>query len=294
MLLKKHHPLSPLHNRIIIAWIVTGIIAWSYSKMFGPECLSFFFCQGLIASWIVDNTNYIEHYGLRRKEVAPGEYERVGWLHAWDTPDMLTNVMLFKIQRHPDHHTNAGRPYQILRTFKDAPTLPTGYAGCIVLSWFPPLWRYVMDWRVELVEEQQKELELKGTVRGKKFIFPDGCQAVASHDDEVDVYILGNKGKDSHGNEVDSMMGATSVKPKNDLGGLKRVDDEREHVAVRWTLFLALIYMTMVGGGTAMYKAYPGRLPDIYETRETMPAETYEASHQTKVEGSHQKLKEEI
>merc|ERR1711879_702326 len=77
------------------------------------------------------------------------DYEVVGWLHSWDTPEFLTNYMLFKIQRHPDHHTNAARPYQILRTFKDAPALPTGYAGCIVLSWFPPLWRYVMDWRAE-------------------------------------------------------------------------------------------------------------------------------------------------
>lgn len=61
-------------------------------------------------------------------------YERPGWFHAWDTADRLTNWMLFKIQRHPDHHTNAGRPYQILRTFAQSPTMPTGYAGMVRIS----------------------------------------------------------------------------------------------------------------------------------------------------------------
>jgi len=62
-------------------------------------------------------------------------YERPGWFHAWDTADRLTNWMLFKIQRHPDHHTNAGRPYQILRTFAQSPTMPTGYAGMVRISY---------------------------------------------------------------------------------------------------------------------------------------------------------------
>merc|ERR1719461_134840 len=265
MRIKKHYPLSPFHNRIIIAWIFTGMIALTYKTLFGPDCLSFFFMQGLIASWIVDNTNYVEHYGLRRKEIAPGEYERVGWLHAWDTPDLLTNMMLFKIQRHPDHHTNAGRPYQILRTFKDAPTLPTGYAGCIVLSWFPPLWRMVMDPRVKLVKEQQRELELHGTVRGEKYIFPDGAQAVATHDDHIDREILGMDSFDVNGNKQSSIEQATSVAPKNDQGGLKRVDDEREHVALRWVLLIAIINGVCLGGYSAGSKTWPGRIPELFQ-----------------------------
>ena len=117
----------------------------------------------------IENANYIEHYGLRRRVIEgkvdiDGEpvFERPGWFHAWDTAERLTNYMLFKIQRHPDHHTNAGRPYQILRTFPDSPTLPTGYAGMFVLSWFPPLFWAVMDPLVERAYLQREYLESKG------------------------------------------------------------------------------------------------------------------------------------
>ncbi|HEY2299647.1 MAG TPA: rubredoxin, partial [Jatrophihabitans sp.] len=47
-----------------------------------------------------------------------------------------------------DHHANPTRRYQTLRDFPEAPVLPTGYAGMIVLAAFPPVWRRVMDRRV--------------------------------------------------------------------------------------------------------------------------------------------------
>merc|ERR1711907_375026 len=104
-------------------------------------------------------------------------YERPGWFHAWDTADRLTNWMLFKIQRHPDHHTNAGRPYQILRTFKESPTMPTGYAGMFVLSWFPPLFWAVMDPLVTNAYEQRETMERKGVAASS---FPKGCNNISS------------------------------------------------------------------------------------------------------------------
>ena len=36
----------------------------------------------------------------------------------------------------------------LLRDFPEAPVLPTGYAGMIVLTWIPAVWRRVMDPRV--------------------------------------------------------------------------------------------------------------------------------------------------
>jgi alkane 1-monooxygenase len=40
------------------------------------------------------------------------------------------------------------RRYQALRHVEEAPQLPTGYAGMILLAVIPPLWRRVMDRRV--------------------------------------------------------------------------------------------------------------------------------------------------
>jgi alkane 1-monooxygenase len=53
--------------------------------------------------------------------------------------------MLYHLQRHSDHHANPLRRYQALRHDDEAPQLPTGYAGMIVLAAIPPLWRHVMD-----------------------------------------------------------------------------------------------------------------------------------------------------
>ncbi len=68
--------------------------------------------------------------------------------HSWNSNNIGTNVLLYHLQRHSDHHANPTRRYQSLRDHPTAPVLPTGYAGMIVLSWVPALWRHVMDPRV--------------------------------------------------------------------------------------------------------------------------------------------------
>jgi len=178
-------------NRIIQGFAVSTFWSVLCHEYYGMEGLKVMLAVAFLTQWICDNTNYIEHYGLRRKILADtGKFEVVWWVHSWDTPNVLTNTLLFKIQRHPDHHTNANRPYQILRTYKHAPQLPTGYTGCIVLSWFPPIWRWVMDPKVKQCIAYRKEYEEHGTIGGIDFTFPKERQAVASHDHEVDKYIL--------------------------------------------------------------------------------------------------------
>ena len=66
----------------------------------------------------------------------------------WNSNNIATNVLLYHLQRHSDHHANPTRRYQTLRDFEESPVLPTGYAGMIVLALVPPLWRRVMDPRV--------------------------------------------------------------------------------------------------------------------------------------------------
>ena len=61
---------------------------------------------------------------------------------------MASNVLLYHLQRHSDHHANPTRRFQALRHFDEAPQLPTGYAGMILLALVPPLWRRVMDRRL--------------------------------------------------------------------------------------------------------------------------------------------------
>ena len=113
----------------------------------GVRGLLFFLAQGLIAAATLEVINYIEHYGLSRREIAPGRYERVTHHHSWNAPQRYTNWLLFNLQRHSDHHAQAKRRYQALVHHDDSPQLPAGYATMFVLALVPPLWRRVMDHR---------------------------------------------------------------------------------------------------------------------------------------------------
>jgi alkane 1-monooxygenase len=92
--------------------------------------------------------NYVEHYGLMRERKANGRYAPCEPHHSWNTNHIISNLMLFHLQRHSDHHANPMRPYQTLRDFAELPRLPSGYPGAFVLAVIPPLWRRVMDPKV--------------------------------------------------------------------------------------------------------------------------------------------------
>ena len=83
-----------------------------------------------------------------RRPAAQQRYERVDPTHSWNSNNIATNVLLYHLQRHSDHHANPTRRYQSLRDFEESPVLPTGYAGMIVLAIVPAVWRRVMDPRV--------------------------------------------------------------------------------------------------------------------------------------------------
>jgi alkane 1-monooxygenase len=139
---------SPLRNPVLMGLLVSCGIAALLGIVFGAHALSFFFAQSAIAIGFLETVNYVEHYGLERREVRPGVYERVTPVHSWNASERLTNLLLFNLQRHSDHHAWPARPYYKLRHHPEAPQLPTGYAGMALLAMVPPLWRRVMDPRV--------------------------------------------------------------------------------------------------------------------------------------------------
>jgi len=174
-----------LQNRILVPFFVSFTIDYAIYYFCGPKAFAFQMLQSLLTIMLTDNANYIEHYGLRRKRLSDKkdewglfcDYERPGWMHAWNTGDRISNWILFKIERHPDHHVNAGRPYQILRTYKESPTYPTGYAGMFVLSWFPPLFFMVMN---PLVRKAHADLEKMQADGSYHQIFPTGSNNIST------------------------------------------------------------------------------------------------------------------
>lgn len=117
---------------------------------FGAAGAAFFLVQGLFAAVSLEIINYVEHYGLERRRGADGRYERTTHLHSWNADFRLTNLLLFQLQRHSDHHETPRRRYQVLRHHDDSPQLPAGYATMFLLALVPPLWRRVMDPRARV------------------------------------------------------------------------------------------------------------------------------------------------
>jgi alkane 1-monooxygenase len=101
--------------------------------------------QGIL---LLETVNYIEHYGLQRKALSEGKYERAQPVHSWNSNHVIGRVMLFELSRHSDHHYMASRKYQVLRHHDHSPQMPTGYPGMMLLALVPPAWFYVMNKRV--------------------------------------------------------------------------------------------------------------------------------------------------
>ncbi|SDP84813.1 alkane 1-monooxygenase [Ectopseudomonas guguanensis] len=142
--------LPALHwrNELIWWYAISALFLLGFTLAFGALGALFFLGQAVMAFTLLEIVNYVEHYGLHRRKLDNGRYERTNPHHSWNSNFLLTNLFLFHLQRHSDHHAYAKRRYQVLRHFDDSPQLPNGYAGMIVLALFPPLWRAVMDPKV--------------------------------------------------------------------------------------------------------------------------------------------------
>ncbi len=124
------------------------------SSFFGAKVLGFFLFQAVVAFVLLELVNYIEHYGLSRRPLGNGRYEKVTPIHSWNSAHKFSNLLLFNLQRHSDHHAMANLPYTLLKHHESAPQLPSGYPGMILLALIPPLWFKLMDPKVELWKRQ--------------------------------------------------------------------------------------------------------------------------------------------
>ncbi|SCL56848.1 alkane 1-monooxygenase [Micromonospora chersina] len=135
-------------NDVLNAWAMTVLLYAVLAVAFGPGVLVFLALQAVVGFSLLEVVNYLEHYGLARQRTAAGRYEKVDPRHSWNSDRTVTNVFLFQLQRHSDHHANPLRRYQALRSFDASPQLPAGYATMVVAALLPPVWRRVMDHRV--------------------------------------------------------------------------------------------------------------------------------------------------
>ena len=135
---------NPILQSYAVSLLLYGGLLW----VFGAVILPFLLIQAAWAWWQLTSANYIEHYGLLRAKKPDGRYERCQPKHSWNANHLASNLVLFHLERHSDHHAYAARRYQSLRHYEDVPQLPSGYFGMFLLAYVPPLWYRVMDPRV--------------------------------------------------------------------------------------------------------------------------------------------------
>ena len=135
-------------NDILQSFAISAVLQVGLIMAFGWIMIPFLAIHNVWAWYQLTSANYIEHYGLLRDKGPGGRYERCQPYHSWNANYIFSNIVLFHLERHSDHHANPTRRYQSLRNFDNLPELPNGYYGMYLLAYIPWLWYRVMDRRL--------------------------------------------------------------------------------------------------------------------------------------------------
>jgi len=147
-----------LKNEMVQAHVIQISFLSLIYFVFGLEILGYYLIAAALGILLLETVNYIEHYGLSRKQIGVGRYERAMPAHSWNSNHVIGRLVLFELSRHSDHHYLASRKYQVLKHHEDAPQMPTGYPGMMLLSLLPPAWFGVMNKKVKIIRESPPTL----------------------------------------------------------------------------------------------------------------------------------------
>ncbi|WP_440122664.1 alkane 1-monooxygenase [Tenacibaculum sp. Ill] len=138
-----------LQNRMLIYTICNILLLIGIFFLFGLNALLAFTAAAVFGILLLETVNYIEHYGLLRKQNEKGRYERVKRTHSWNSDHRIGMLMLFNLSRHSDHHYNGSKHYQLLKSLSESPQMPTGYPGMMLVALVPPLWFSIMNKKLQ-------------------------------------------------------------------------------------------------------------------------------------------------
>ena len=190
---KNTHPFH-LGNDVLNAWLMSVVLWGAIIALGGVELVPYALITIVFGFSLLEIINYLEHYGMKRQKVGEKQrYERVLPMHSWNSNNIVTNIFLYHLQRHSDHHANPTRRYQTLRDFKESPALPTGYAGMLTIALFPPLWRRVMDPRV--VAHLDGDVTLANIAPGKEAKYLAKYPPPAEHVQHEDLFAQDQSGE---------------------------------------------------------------------------------------------------
>jgi alkane 1-monooxygenase len=137
-------------NRMLLYLSIEALLLIVFALL-SVRALVFVISVAALAVTMLEGFNYVAHYGLLRATGRDGRPERLAPHHSWNSRRRMNNAALFNMGRHSDHHRVMTRSFDALDRVKGSAQLPAGYAAALLTALIPPLWRKVMDRRVEAV-----------------------------------------------------------------------------------------------------------------------------------------------
>jgi alkane 1-monooxygenase len=112
--------------------------------VWGLDYVVAFIGQAIVAIYLLEFVNYIQHHGLLR-----GKDERPNASHAWESRSRWSRYTLMSLPLHASHHLRSSTPYERLKPHDESPQLPGGYYQMFWISLIPPLFHRLMRKRVD-------------------------------------------------------------------------------------------------------------------------------------------------
>ena len=146
---QKQQAVCSYRNRFIRGIFMSLLLSAVALLLAGWQGLLGFSVSAVLAKALLEVVNYIEHYGISRQLHQP-----VKPYHSWNSNKRISSWASFNLTRHSHHHARATVVFYQLKAVPDAPQLPTGYLGCILLALLPPLWFRLMAPRLAHWDQQ--------------------------------------------------------------------------------------------------------------------------------------------
>ncbi len=141
---KRGYGVFSRRNRMLTGYLMSLVWIGLFAHAGGMSGVGFFLAQAVVAKFLLEIVNYMEHYGLVRDPSDP-----VLPRHSWNTNKRMSGITLYTLTRHSAHHERGSLPFWKLDPYPEAPQMPQGYLTTIVICLIPPLWYRVMSARLD-------------------------------------------------------------------------------------------------------------------------------------------------
>jgi alkane 1-monooxygenase len=141
---------SFLKNRMIGYTLIQLVTLFALFYFYSIAGLVFFCAQALLAIILLISGDYIEHYGCLRERLPEGKLESIKAKHSWDASHLFTNIHMYNLGKHADHHLHPLKQYPELKLQEGALRMPYGYSSMMLIALVPPLWKKLINPYIDL------------------------------------------------------------------------------------------------------------------------------------------------